>query len=593
MKAKLTTRVAVGAAMSAVLLSAAALPAHADPAAGAFGQLVGLGSDTTQDVMNGLSGAIGQNLIGSYDATGSSTTVVTRSGGSAIPRANGSGAGVKLLLTAIGQTGSQTISTSSDSKSVTTADVSGKVDFARSSSGAGANADDAGVLTYIPFGLDAVTVATSPTSVIPTDLTSKEIVSIYKGEIDRVEYKGDESKLLAKGAAVDEGFTAVTITPLIPQAGSGTRSYWLGQLGISEAELTKYPIKDKDLAGKAVQEHKGAALVAGDAELQKATLVPFSVAQWIAQANAKVTDHRDGAVLHSVDGKDPLASSAAPYSLNEGYKGYVRLVYNVVPTVLADDPTSQIAKTFVGTDSLVCKQKDVIKAYGFGLIENDCGATTSKAYRASDSSLEAVVPASATAGKAVTLSASVVSNGDQGGIVEFTAAGKVIATATVAAGKTSGSTQWTPAASGAVEVSATFIPTLPGIAAAEAAAQTINVAAAASTAPTNPKPNTNTSTPAKKATAKVKVTKAKANAKKRTAILTIKVTAKGVKAKSIGGKITVKLGKKTVGKGKVSKGTAKISVKKLKKGKNKLTVSYAGTSTIGKAAISRNVAIKR
>ena len=49
-------------------------PANADPGVGVYGDLVGTGSDTTQDVLNGLSTALGINpesgnrYLASYDA---------------------------------------------------------------------------------------------------------------------------------------------------------------------------------------------------------------------------------------------------------------------------------------------------------------------------------------------------------------------------------------------------------------------------------------------------------------------------------------------------------------------------------------------
>ncbi|GAA2244216.1 hypothetical protein GCM10010401_16780 [Rarobacter faecitabidus] len=490
MIAKKTAHVAAGIGAGALLFAAAALPVHADPAGGAFGTLVGLGSDTTQDVLNGIASAIPGNLVASYDATGSGT-VVTRAGGTAIPRANGSGAGVNLLRVAIGQTGSASVSTfSSGTVSVETAAVAGQIDFARSSSGAGSNVVAGGVLTYVPFAVDAVTYAVSPTSVLPKDLTKDQLISIYKGAIDRVAYKtGEASQLLDKTDSVPAGYTSVGITTYIPQAGSGTRSYWLGQVDISEAQISNntFPnLKATDLGGAPVQEHKGAALVTGNAEQQKATIVPFSIAQWISQANGKVTDHRANAQLGGVTVagtlQTPTIGSGTSYALNPNFKAYNRTVYNIVPSKYADDPNSVIRATFVGSNSAVCQQTAVIQSFGFGTT-TDCGDTTIRAYAPSEATIAATIPASAQVGKASTLSAKVTSFGNGGGTLTFKNGSTVLASTTIAKGQDTASAQWTPAASGGMDITTEFVPNLAGVGAAVSPASPITVSAASVPAP--------------------------------------------------------------------------------------------------------------
>ncbi|SNS52713.1 ABC-type phosphate transport system, substrate-binding protein [Micrococcales bacterium KH10] len=662
-------RATVGLSATALLFSAAVLPAQADPAAGTFGTLVGLGSDTTQDVLNGLAAAIPGQALASYDATGSAT-VITRQGGAAVPRANGSGAGVGLLRAAIGQSDPVSVGTfSGGTVSVTTASAIGLVDFARSSSGAGSNAVDNGVLAYVPFALDAVTYAVSPTSVLPSNLTKAQLTSIYKGEINRVAYaSGQDSQLLSAGDPVPAGFTAVTITTFIPQAGSGTRSYWLGEVGITESDISSntYPnLRATDLGGADVQEHKGAALITGTTEQQKATIVPFSIAQWVSQANAKVADHRDGALIGSVNGIAPVTGSGTNYALNSAFNAYTRKVYNVVPSVLADDETSDIAKAFVGPNSLVCQQSETIASYGFGTV-SDCGSTSVRAFAPSPSTLETSIPASATAGQPVTLRATVTSNGNGGGQVQFRNGSTVLATATVSKGASTAAATWTPAAAGNVAISAVFIPALPGVDASTTAAASVQVTAAttqpaatsvrlsASAKPTVGKNVTVTATITKpavagtvtfrdgsavigkpvavaaaqntaavsfkatktshrvsatftpasaaarastqtltvtaaKAKSTVKINKVKAQGK--TATLTLQVKAAGVKPN---GKIVVKAGKKKVATVKVKNGKKiRVKVAKLKRGKNKLTVSFNGSATVTKANAKTTVRVAR
>ncbi len=77
-----------------------------------------------------------------------------------------------------------------------------------------------------------------------------------------------------------------------------------------------------------------------------------------------------------------------------------------------------------------------------------------------------------------------------------------------------------------------------------------------------------------KAATKVKASVAKKIKVGKRATLTVRVTAKGFKPH--GGKVVVKRGKKVVGSATVKNGVARVKLAKLKRGKHKLTVTYAG-----------------
>ncbi|WIB35557.1 hypothetical protein [Curtobacterium sp. MCJR17_043] len=163
MKANTFCKIGVTFGATALIVGALAVPAaQADPAGNAFGTLVGLGSDTTQDVMNGVATAVGGGQIASYDAANAGPSVVTRAGGKAIPRVSGSGAGRDALLVAIGAIASKSGVALADGTSTTVdSSVVGQLDFARSSSGPSSTASD-GVVAYVPFARDAVDVAYAP-----------------------------------------------------------------------------------------------------------------------------------------------------------------------------------------------------------------------------------------------------------------------------------------------------------------------------------------------------------------------------------------------------------------------------------------------
>ena len=175
--------VAISAASAVIITGLSAAPAMADPAATppvTATTLAGFGSDTTQDVMNAIAAAVNAKTgrttsawMASYDtfapavlAPGSTaTTVVAKPGGVAIPRANGSGEGFKLLQVAKGTLGSSAIlsGVTKTAVTVTTAQAAGQVDFARSSSGIKvADQNASGIWSYVPFAKDAVTLVTNP-----------------------------------------------------------------------------------------------------------------------------------------------------------------------------------------------------------------------------------------------------------------------------------------------------------------------------------------------------------------------------------------------------------------------------------------------
>ena len=310
-----------GIALSTTITGYAAAEPAGTPA---FRALAGVGSDTTEEVLNGLSQVIldgaGQKVIASYDAKGGGTIQTKSDAKCAMLRPNGSGAGRTALL-----------------KALNPADPTfGCVDFSRSSS---LNVAASAVsLTYIPFAVDALTYATAATSTVPKNFTRAELTAVYKCEVPSIP------------------------NPLLPQASSGTRATWLGFLGLTE---TTKGACVRDVKGTTpVQEHDGRILT------EATDIVPFSVSQHIAQGNGAQTDQRGTSVLNSVDGVAPVTGGV----LNTAF-GLKRSVYNVVPTFRLG--SAPYATTFVGAQSAVCRQTAVIQRFGFG-IDPDCGSVVSR-----------------------------------------------------------------------------------------------------------------------------------------------------------------------------------------------------------------------
>ena len=513
-------KVALTVGLSGLMALGPLSPVQADPPARNYGQLVGLGSDTTMDVMDGLSTALGKTgslwRLASYKAIGSET-VQTRSN-MTIPRFNGSSAGRDALYVAIGQIGTKSIAIAPNADgsarsavTVTTAQLAGAMDFARSSSGP-SSATASGVVTYVPFAIDALTYATSPNSKIPSgiplgtdgDTTEVSLKNIYKGNITKVitnSTTGAFIKLAAPDYELGAGEASNTIKAYIPQSGSGTRSTFIGStmINITEANISAGNTAALDVftpAGgtqKSVQEHDGSA-VANDPY----ALVAFSISQFVAQSNRVSTNRLYGAVVRPMAASNggtvtnPTTGTAPNLVTNPDWAGLKRTVYNIVPTALANATGSNnIKTTFVGTNSLVCRQKTVIQRYGYGLLSYPtdadaiAGTTTggqstvcgnilaaNRTGATSTSTVSLGTPTTSSAGTSATVVATVTSNGNQGGVVKIydgaAEAGdaNLIGTGTVAKGATTTSVTVQPADKKDEELTlvAKFIPTLLGVA---------------------------------------------------------------------------------------------------------------------------------
>jgi ABC-type phosphate transport system substrate-binding protein len=232
-------KAAVVALGAAALTAALATPASADPSftPGAT-DIVGVGSDTTEFVMNDLASAYNAttpkpaSLVASWDATGSAT-ITPRAGAASITRPNGSSAGITAL------------------------NNNTSLDFARSSR---PRQSSDGAVQFLPFAKDVIKYAANTTTNAPLNLTAAQLANIYKCTSTTWTQVG--------------GTSTATIKPVLPQANSGTRTTFLSSISVTEAQV-----------GTCVtvgQEHDPAA-VAGDLD----KIVPFSQGRFNKLANPK------------------------------------------------------------------------------------------------------------------------------------------------------------------------------------------------------------------------------------------------------------------------------------------------------------------
>ncbi len=307
-----TGALAAGALAISMVVSG---PAHADPRfVPDANDIVGVGSNTTEFVMDALASKFnGQNVgksrrMASFDAEGSAT-IVLRQGADPIVRPNGSSAGIDELQ------------------------ANPDVSFARSSRGPGATGDEG--TSFYPFAKDKLSyVYAKPQSNVSLTLDAADLFDIYTCA------KTDWSQF---------GMPAGHIEAKIPQAGSGTRTFFEASIGETEQQMEDAINQPDNVCSVTeVEEHDPSAVIG-----QPNAVAPFSFARF-KTLSRDVKRHIGYA-----------ANVGAPFNVT-------RNVYNVIRT--AD--SASLSKYF-DTNSWLCtspKAAHEVKAQGFlALPEGQCG----------------------------------------------------------------------------------------------------------------------------------------------------------------------------------------------------------------------------
>lgn len=580
--------------------------------------LVGVGSDTTQDVMYGVAKAIntaaGKQVIASYTATGG-TTITYRSG-LATARPNGSGAGYNALKDSIGVAAAGLAN-------------AGDVDFSRASGTQGtANSSGTGVSTDIPFATDTVSLAVPASSpFLATNsgngLTATDLHNIYAGVVTYINKTTGALVDTATGSA--DTTTYEPIHAFVPKPGSGSRQFFLGQVanagtGINLTANGKTKgdglwldagnpsagapyVGAKTAAGADVQEHDATVLTTDSAGA--AAIAPFSGAKFIGYKNGTIADPDAGATAGTsytlvkfkttsapsgvlpYTGSSTLAPNTAYVTdgqdtVNGKTVKFTRPVFNIIPTLAVTNPASSpknqlLHDTFVGSSSSVCQQTSAVAAYGF-LPVNNCGDTGLTFDSPSTATATVTVKTAGVAGKSVVLNVHVASNGNGGGTASVTVNGKAY-TGTVPAGQTDGTvTIPTPSVGTFSYTNGSFAPALAGVAPTPIANGSYTVKAA----------------PIVKVNATIKAVAPKVKHTKK-AKVSVTVTASRTVPT---GKVTVvvKKGRRTVvtvANRSLVNGKAVVTLtKKLTKGSYTVFASYTGDGLVNRVALKSVTTLK-
>ena len=327
-------------ALAAVIVVAAATvtvagQASADPPSGTTPSqvdLVGVGSDTTQGVMNHVADAYNAEAWGGlthlygFDATGSAT-ITPKAGCAETARPNGSSAGISALA----------------------ADRSTPpcIDYARSSRAKKTDGSEDG-RAFFALARDGVTWVKQGTSNAPASLTKAQLAGIYTCQLATWDQVG--------------GTSANVIKPYLPQSGSGTRSFWLSAIGVASPGAC---------VTQGVPENNGSALP-NDPDV----IAPYSIANYIAQAHKGLDDVHGSTVPGQIGGAAPITGSGSSATLNARFDStFLRTVYNVAKKTPLGEVAPHLTAVF-GSSGYVCSNQQLVSDYGFGELGAECGSVS-------------------------------------------------------------------------------------------------------------------------------------------------------------------------------------------------------------------------
>ena len=352
------------------------------------------GSDTTQDVMQNIAGQYNADPTynnnpddgGIDDADDLYNVLSVQSSALNVPGDEHAGARVWHTPPGAGEVASPNGSGAGrDALKASVIAGDGFVDIARSSAGprpvGSGTGQDPASFEYYAYALDAVGVSTAST-LAPANLTLAQLQGIYNCTFTNWNQVGGSS------GAIERYW---------PQAGSGTRSFAQSDLlGFDPTTISSGSCPAVTLT----QENSGQTIAAnGD---QQTAVVPYSAANWVAQARGTAPDQRSGQLMHSLNGQSPVRQVSGQFqlavrnssfptapvaeanvALNDPTPAYpgIRYVFNVISS---ESPSYTSAIRYVGFTNAdkgetapLCSGKyaTTLSNYGFGPLDTTTGGT--------------------------------------------------------------------------------------------------------------------------------------------------------------------------------------------------------------------------
>ncbi|MFJ5229038.1 substrate-binding domain-containing protein [Kitasatospora sp. NPDC088391] len=333
----------VATTTAALLAAGAAAPALADPPAPAAQDLVGVGADTANALMNRIStdynaalAAAGDTTsprLYSWDFTGSAT-ITPKTGAATIARPRGSSDGILAL----------------------NLNTRATVDFAPSSRPPRYLQDPPSEL-FVAFAKDAVTWAAKSGGHAPANLTTQALRDIYSCQPWAVDWS-------AYGGA------AGPIRPWLPSPSSGTGAFFLKAIGLSApGGCVRYgPV-----------ENEGTDPVLDDPD----AIVPYSAGHWVGQSrgHGSAADAPGALTLRNINGLAPLNGIGA-VNASFAASSYGRVLYNVVREAewRGSGPQTTALRAVFGSTGYLCSVRARVTVVDYGYLSLPsaaCGSTVS------------------------------------------------------------------------------------------------------------------------------------------------------------------------------------------------------------------------
>lgn len=384
---RVRSQIAVVAVAAVAVTCAGLAPALADPPAGttpALTDIVGVSSTTTQGVLDAISAHIDgttpppASKLYSWDTVNPVTgatgdTIITKASGPtdttcSIARPSSASAGIAALHVSATDDGHPCI------------------DYASSANTPWPK--PAGLL-YVAFAIYAVSWTTpSAGAGKPTTLTNVQLHDIYACTATKWNQVG--------------GTSGATIYPVLPSAGSDTRAFFLGAIGVStpgpcvvDASVNipgdpNNPVPIEENTGKSPKDSSGNWLTGNQwlFSSHENAIFPYSVPAWISQQGKPVggghgtASYGPGTLLEpqQIFGIPPILTHPGPpvtfdtlnssFTVGTNYE-FGRQVFIVMPSTATGMP--QYLVPIFGPKGAVCTDTTDIKSYGFGLIGSACG----------------------------------------------------------------------------------------------------------------------------------------------------------------------------------------------------------------------------
>ncbi|WP_327679209.1 PstS family phosphate ABC transporter substrate-binding protein [Kitasatospora sp. NBC_00458] len=303
--------------------------------------IVGVGAQTTGPLFNELSTGYNGFLTGngdttsprlySFDSTGSAT-IVPNQGAQPIGRPTGANSGLSALNA-----------------------IPSDIDFVRTDRAP--QVGDPASNLFVAFAKDAVSWAAKDGGNAPPNLTTAQLKGIYNCTITNWQQ-------------IDPALPNATIKPYLPDAGSGTRSFFLNAIGLQLWSLcvTTGPSENQGV----------------DPQLNDPNAVfPYSVGHYIGQVYYGHSTPQDSAgplTIRNINGVAPVSPGTNTTNYAFAATAFGRVLYNVVRQAewTATSTQGTALRAIFGSSGYICaKAGPVVRSYGFLTLPSvACGSTT-------------------------------------------------------------------------------------------------------------------------------------------------------------------------------------------------------------------------